>query len=173
MKTNFLVCPYENKNQYEHLVCMIKDVMTEYEVETTEFFFEEKEVNALARKLTNLKDEYIFTIDMAGFQVSTFLGTHAYNMVSAKQIHLILDERKMDKYGISEVALNLYIFLDKRKTDCDSKYSHIPNLHFYRSFECDERGKIRKCSENVAIVREIIGTVMNELNAVYGNAKIS
>lgn len=170
MKTNFLVCAYEDRNQYEHLVSMIKDVMSEYEVKTTELYFEEKEVNTLARKLTTLNDDFIFTIDMAGFQASTFLGTHAYNMVSAKQIHLVLDERKMDKYGMNEMALNLYIFLDEGKINCDSKYSHIPNLHFFQSFECNERGKIRKCSKNVAIIREIIGTVMNELNAVYGNA---
>ena len=67
MKKNFLVCEYENKDQYKDLIRMIKDVMLEYEVETSEYFFVKRNVNDLARKLMNLKDDFLVTIDMAGF----------------------------------------------------------------------------------------------------------
>lgn len=169
MKTNFLVCEYENKDQYEGLIRMIKDVMSEYDVETSEYFFEKRYVNDLARKLMNLKDDFLVTIDMAGFQVSTFLGTHAYNMVSAKQIHIVLDDSKMEKYGTSEMALNLYLFVRDKMRDSVLMYSHIPNLHFYSGFELDDKGRIKVCLENSAVVRGIIGAVMNELNIIYGN----
>lgn len=169
MKKNFLVCEYENKDQYEDLIRMIKDVMSEYEVETSEYFFEKRNVNDLARKLMNLKDDFLVTIDMAGFQVSTFLGTHAYNMVSAKQIHIVLDDKKMEKYATNEMALNLYVFLDEKRGKMVSTYSHIPNLNFYPGFERDDSGRIKACSDNITVVRGMIGAVMNELNIIYGN----
>ena len=101
--------------------------------------------------------------------MSTFLGTHAYNMVSAKQIHIVLDDTKMEKYATNEMALNLYVFLDEKRGKMVSTYSHIPNLNFYPGFERDDSGRIKACSNNIAVVRGIIGEVMKELKIIYGN----
>lgn len=84
--------------------------------------------------------EYICTLDMAGFQMRTVLDFPEYNVMPAKQIHIVINEKTFMLYRDLEFALNLYIFLpDTICRDCLEEL-YIPNLFTYMPFE------LKQCS---------------------------
>lgn len=97
------------------------------------------EKSACSRKFDEPEIEYICTLDMAGFQIETVLGMPFYNIVPARQIHIVINGGIFALYRHMEFALNLYLFLpDGLQNECRELY--IPNLFFYRPFQLKQNG---------------------------------
>lgn len=74
---------------------------------------------------------YLVTLDMAGFSWSTLLEGSVYNLLPAKQLHLLTGDR--GQYEIllqKEYAINLFFFTDNPDTflDWESRYPFLPHL---------------------------------------------
>lgn len=82
--------------------------------------------------------EYICTLDMAGFQISTVLGCPRYNIMSAKQIHIVIDRKCFWLYQEASFALNLYLFMPETMREDRLEELFIPNLYYYKPFELKE-----------------------------------
>ena len=76
---------------------------------------------------------YLVTLDMAGFGWSTLLEGSVYNLLSAKQLHLLTEDQ--GQYGMllqKEYAINLFFFTDNPETflGWESRYPLLPHLEF-------------------------------------------
>ena len=58
--------------------------------------------------------DVIISIDMEGFQNKTLLENFQYNIMTAKQLHLILAKEKWEKYKDAEFAMNLFFYIPSR-----------------------------------------------------------
>lgn len=90
------------------------------------------------RKCSDPGLEYICTLDMAGFQMSTVLGGPMYNIVYAKQIHIVIDGNTFALYQDWDFALNLYLFMPETMRGDSLDKLFIPNLSYYKPFELTE-----------------------------------
>lgn len=107
--------------------------------------------------------EYICTLDMAGFQISTILGGPRYNIMPAKQIHIVINEKIFAFYQDMEFALNLYMFVpDTMRGGCLEEL-FIPNLSYYKPFEL----KKGSAGDKQELLR-ILGTVRKECEMLCG-----
>lgn len=74
---------------------------------------------------------YLVTLDMAGFGWSTLLEGSVYNLLSAKQLHLLTGDRgQYDMLLQKEYAINLFFFTDNPDTflGWEIRYPLLPHL---------------------------------------------
>lgn len=74
---------------------------------------------------------YLVTVDMAGFGWSTLLEGSVYNLLPAKQLHLLTGDRgQYDALLQREYAINLFFFTDNPETfrGWENRYSLLPHL---------------------------------------------
>lgn len=98
--------------------------------------------------------KYICTLDMAGFQIGTILGGPRYNIMHAKQIHIVINEESFVRYSDIEFALNLYLFLPDSMRGSLPEKVYIPNLSFYEPFtikrnSANDKEKLLRILESV------------------------
>lgn len=114
-------------------------------------------------KLLKYKTDYICTLDMAGFQLDTLLGVPAYDILTAKQIHIIINEDILPFYGENDFALNLFLYVPDDIEKWRKKYPHIPNMEAYERFEAAENGEIFNSKFNESILNLIIDRTIREV----------
>lgn len=109
-------------------------------------------------KLMQTKCEYICTLDLACFFLTTLLDFPVYNILSAKQIHIVIDTEKLKIFKKDDFALNLFVFMPDEGKRWEEEYVNIPNLFTYPSFDLrtEENGK------NKEAVWRILDTVRKE-----------
>ena len=106
---------------------------------------------------------YICTLDMAGFQISTILGEPRYNIMSAKQIHIVINEDIFSLYRHMEFALNLYLFMPDTMRGSCLEDLFIPNLSYYKPFESKKYSK----KDRRELIR-LLDTVRKECETLCG-----
>ena len=168
MSEAILVYEEEKMSLYVNLLKMIETIFEEREIRTKQICFgREQSEQQLVSQLVDKDVKYICTLDMAGFQIDTVLDIPAYNVIKAKQIHIIIEKDVMCIYGNQDMALNLYLFLpDEIESDKERYSPHIPNLNIYSSFEMNEN-KIPAASEcNRLILEGMINKVIQEAEGI-------
>lgn len=106
--------------------------------------------------LKNAGFDYICTLDMAGFWLDTLLEAPLYNILTAKQLHIIIEREKLDSYRDREFALNLFFAVSGATGEGGKKYFDILNIDRYPSFEMDERNVILNSETNRGIVKLVM-----------------
>lgn len=114
-------------------------------------------------KYADLGWEYICTLDMAGFQISTVLGGPRYNIMPAKQIHIVIDEDAFALYQDMNFALNLYLFMPETMRKYCLEELFIPNLSYYQPFEL-----IEDSARDRETLLQILETVRKECERLCG-----
>ena len=79
--------------------------------------------------------DYICTLDMAGFDITTMTETYYYNICMAKQMHIIVHEKEWKKYENGEFALNMYFFFPGEQDKLRKRYEQILDLYGYETFD--------------------------------------
>ncbi|MBQ8116572.1 MAG: hypothetical protein IJ147_00685 [Lachnospiraceae bacterium] len=97
-----------------------------------------RQMNAL---MEEQKPEILCSLDMAGFEASTLTETFYYNICTAKQMHIVLHEKKWRDYQSGEFALNLYLFLPGETVKWQRAFPDIPNLYGYEAFDGSEKDR--------------------------------
>lgn len=115
-----------------------------------------------SEKMLGCKADYICTLDMAGFQIDTLLGEPIYDILMAKQMHIIINEDILPLYGGNNFALNLFLYIPDDVEKWRNRYPHIPNMEAYKRFEVDENGNILNCEINEAILNLIADRTIQE-----------
>lgn len=75
--------------------------------------------------------DYLATIDMVGFERTTLLEGSVYNLLHAKQLHLLTgDCGQYEELLQREYAINLFFFSDREETvrDWEKRYPGLPHL---------------------------------------------
>lgn len=155
---------YENVKQekYAKLLKQIELVFQDLDMEVTYLCFEYGRPELHFSALLSKEIDYICTLDMAGFAVDTLLDTPAYNMITAKQIHIVVDEAVMSLYGKFDMALNLFLFLPGETAKWQEQYPHIPGINTYSQFEADAHGVPVESEYNMTVLRGMIVKVIEE-----------
>lgn len=115
-----------------------------------------------SKKLLKCRADYICTLDMAGFQLDTLLGEPTYDILTAKQMHIIINEDILLLYGEHDFALNLFLYVPDNVEKWRGKYPHIPNIEAYKRFETDENGNILNSEMNESILNFIVERTIQE-----------
>ena len=116
----------------------------------------------LYEKLKKLDAEYLLTFDMAGFENDTYLEVPMYNLLFAKQIHILLNNNsKYQKYLYKNLGLNLFLFMSNTRLLLlyREKYPHLLNLEEMPELETG----INLSEELKARNREILKVIMERV----------
>lgn len=106
---------------------------------------------ALIPALENV--DFICTLDMAGFDITTMTETFYYNICIAKQMHIIVHEKEWKKYESGEFALNMYFFFPGEQEKLRKRYEQILDLYGYEAFDGSEADE-KKMEDMVSLFLE-------------------
>lgn len=134
-----IVCEEFIPESYLGLMGIMKEYFEQYGL-TVEIFCIESDLDTAVcqKKFSETDLKYICTLDMAGFQIGTVLGGPRYNMVHAKQIHIVINEESFTRYREEEFALNLFMYMPDTMHNDFKDLEYIPNLYFYIPFALEE-----------------------------------
>ncbi|MCM1543000.1 MAG: hypothetical protein NC121_17310 [Blautia sp.] len=139
MEKVLIICEGVIPESYLELLSVMKEYFESCGWPTEIFCIEAgMDESACKRKLLDTGWKYICTLDMAGFQMDTVLGGPSYNIIHAKQIHIVINEESFMPYRHEEFALNLYMFMPDTMQGCFAERYYRPNLFFYKLFELGE-----------------------------------
>ena len=110
-------------------------------------------------KLTESKCDYICSLDLACFWLSTLLESPLYNILRAKQIHIVIDTGRLLNFKQHDFALNLFVFVPDTGEPYAQEYPNIPNLALYPIFEL---GDAQKMERNRKTIQDILDAVRRE-----------
>lgn len=165
MKKALVVYSEEEKGRYSELISMLQDVLMNASL-PTEVISIKKGENSLVytKRFSDESVLYICTIDMAGFQMNTLLETPVYNIMRAKQIHIIVDSLYIDIEQWKEWALNLYLCISEDEIKWREKCSHIPNVLTYSALECDSQKRVLKNNSNLEKLTRLFQEFEKDIN---------
>lgn len=150
--------------RYQAIIKLIKEYFMESSDEVEEFCVEDSTTQEERRiKLSDIKYDYICTLDLPCFELTTLLEDIAYNILPAKQIHIIIDTKRLLAYKKMDFALNLFVFVPDTGKRYEDEYTHIPNLAVYPIFEL---GNAQGEDTNRKTLRNILEGVRRECETV-------
>lgn len=160
MSKVLIVSEKKAESQYQPIVELIKEYFIDLAYEVEEFCVTDSMRQEECRiRLLQTKCDYICTLDLPCFELTTLLGDTIYNILSAKQIHIILDTKKLLAYKKTEFALNLFVFVPDTGKCYEEEYMHIPNLSLYPILQL---GNIQGGETNRKTVWNILDSVRKE-----------
>lgn len=151
----------EEDDKYNILLKLIMDAFSGRGIETERLCFKsDASKNQYRFFLWDTSADYICTLDMAGFGLDTLMETSIYNILTAKQLHIIVDKEKLDFYRNREFALNLFFMVPEAGDagEWKKEYPFILNIDGYPPFETMEGNIIPDSEFN----REIVKSMINE-----------
>lgn len=131
---NKIIIIHREKDTYskENIIRILRRVWEDRGYETVPMpIREEKSWGTYLPRLREQDVSWLVTVDMAGFGWSTLLEGCAYNLLPAKQLHLLTEDRgQYDGFLQKEYAINLFFFTDNPDTiqDWESRYPLLPHL---------------------------------------------
>lgn len=109
--------------------------------------------------------DYLLSFDMAGFEKSTLQESSAYNILYAKQIHVLLkNDSKYRKFLGREQALNLFFFAagEREVRKYREEYPHLLNLEEMPELAVSSQITEEKQRHNKEALQQIIEKVKKE-----------
>ena len=100
--------------------------------------------NRYAAFLKNAGADYLCTLDMRGVWLDTLLEVPLYNILTAKQLHIIINQESLTSYREKEFALNLFFAVPGAVSAYGKEYPYVLNIDEYPSFETDAKSVIDK-----------------------------
>lgn len=160
MSKVLIVFKKEVELQYQPIIKLINEYFIELSYEVEEFCVTNNSRQEECRiKLLETKCDYICTLDLPCFELTTLLGYTIYNILPAKQIHIVIDTKKLLAYKKTDFALNLFVFVPDTEKRYEEEYTHIPNLAEYPIFEL---GNAQGEETNRKTIWYILDTVRGE-----------
>lgn len=151
------------ENSCEQMIRMIEEAFSDRQIKADRICIKENSArNDYLTGLTESMADYICTLDMAGFQLDTLLNMPVYNIIEAKQLHIVINEEVLPVYANNQFALNLFLFVPDDAEKWRKKYQHIPYIESYERLETDERGRISKSPKNGEILETLIKRLICE-----------
>ena len=157
-----IVCEQEYKEQYKALLGMLETLVEKEGYDILEVFIKDGDITFdIADKLRAEEVKYIFSIDMAGFEMKTLLEEPLYNIVLAKQLHIIVDCNWIAEYREEVFALNLYFGLPS-DSDAEKQIDAL-NILKYSVFETDENGFVLESEKNYSELELLYSSFLKDV----------
>ncbi len=107
-------------------------------------------------------EDYVCSLDMAGFQMNTLLDYPSYDVMMEKQMHIIINETVFPQYAEDDFALNLFLYVPEDAEKWRNKYPHIPNIDAYERLEQDAEGNVLASEFNERVLNTVIDRFLRE-----------
>lgn len=154
---------YEESDKLTTAVEMVEEEFQNKKYETEAYFLKDEEGRRIVRDILRKNDiSYVCTFNMAGFEIGTIAGSVAYNVSTAKQMHIIVDEDVIERYAEGEFALNLFFFVADEAKKWQQQYPNILNVEEYSPFEMDNNGEVKNSESNRREVSRMIDRLIEE-----------
>ena len=161
----YIVYEEEAEERFSAAREILLRILKEFQIETEELcIMDGRDAKEYTKKLEDDSIKYIFSFDMAGFQMNTILEQPAYNLFKAIQMHIVVDERYFALYANKEFALNLFFFVPGRIGEWKRKYPEVLNFIGYEYFATDWTGKIIDCCNNREKLNRMVIEFMKEIS---------
>lgn len=157
----------EKKARYNELIRAVKEIWqakysakkpNDEPLEIEEVVIEKGTItHAIIRQLHGEDVEYIFSVDMAGFEAGTLLGSYTYNILRVKQLHMVVERRCLDTYAHKDMALNLFFYVTGESGALQEVYEHILNIEGLPKVDWRSAEGVE---QNRALIEQMIDTVM-------------
>lgn len=142
-----IVCAQERKEQYKELMRMIGLLVQREGYDSDTVFIKEGDSTiVITDKLREEDVVFVITIDFAGFEMKTLLEDAVYNIVAAKQLHIVVDRDCLKNYIQNEFAINLYFAFPSNENIAKQKFAL--NILEYSMLERNENGVIADSEKN-------------------------
>lgn len=131
MKKIVIVWEEREQKLYGSLIKQAKKIAKELDMEAVFFPLQDKGNHKTYERLKEMDADYLLVFDMAGFEMSTLQEVSSYNILYAKQIHILFgNDEKYRKHLKKNLALNLFFFLSDENLlqEYKQEYPHILNL---------------------------------------------
>lgn len=162
MKKAVIVCSEED-HKYSVLIKFIAEEFSCRDFETKSLCIRSDDSkNKYSAFLKNDDADYICTLDMAGFWLDTLLEASFYNILTAKQLHIIINQESLAPYRNKEFALNLFFTVPGTVGEYRKEYPYILNIDEYPPLERDEGNGILNSETNREIVKLVIDKFFRE-----------
>lgn len=141
MSKALIVFYKEIQDKYRPVIELIHEYFHDMPCEAEELCVHDRMTSEECRvALASAGCDYICTLDLPCFQLSTLLDSFLYNILPAKQIHIVIDTKKLFEYRGAGFALNLFVCVPDTGRHWGREFPNIPNLILYSPFELQEPG---------------------------------
>lgn len=157
MSKALIVFDKKTRTGYQPVVELIREYFRDLAYEVDELCVDSNTSQEECRlALTEARNDYICTLDLACFQMPTLLETSLYNILPAKQIHIVIDTKKLLAYKGEDFALNLFVCVPDAGRQWEEEFPNIPNLIRYQPFELQkEQGR--------EMIRQTVWKILDEV----------
>lgn len=165
MKKALIVYREEQIDIISYLLIETENQLLRFDIQPERVIFSHKEMNRIASDLQRIGADVLISIGMAGFEMSTLLDSFLYNILPAKQLHLLIDEQELHTFTDRQFALNLFVAIpgqDEMKTLIKST-TQIPNLIVHPKYE-KKHNVILPTYLNQQIISEIFLQFIKEIS---------
>lgn len=115
--------------------------------------------NAVIRQLRASDVKYIFSFNMAGFEAKALLEDPLYNIVTAKQLHMITDRPLLEQYKNQDMALNLFFYVTGEREELQHTYQHVLNLEGLPETKWNNPQEVE---DNRVVLEQMITSIINQ-----------
>lgn len=125
---------------------------------------QEKKGHEYLAELKEQDADYLISFAMAGFSWKTLASQVSYNLLYAKQIHILIgDYDGYEEFLKKEYAISLFFFTDHKKwiADWEEKYPGIPFLKKIPSLYIGKNLSLMEKQTDKRIMTQIIDEVMD------------
>ncbi len=154
---------YEKTDEGSILADYAKEILIRKGVQVAELEFCMKYGGKIACQLSSNPVDIIISINWTGFQMSTMLENSLYNILPAKQLHIVGKKDLFNAHEKDDFALNLYIALPKYTEDM-IQMDHTDTMpHIISHCEYERNGGvIIPSTKNEQIVERIINFFLRQ-----------
>ena len=166
MKKLTIVLDEKKQQLFGSLVEQVKKAAKAMDMETLCFCLQDNESGHIYEHLRKIDADYLMSFDMAGFEMSTLTEGSAYNLLYAKQIHILFqNDRKYRRYLQQDMAMNLFLFIGDERLFKQYKqdYPHILNMEAMPPLTLGEKLTEEQQRKNGEALRWVIEKVYNEI----------
>ncbi len=166
MKKIIIILEENNRQCFDALAAQAIEAAKELYMEPVYFPLKERADIRTYERLRKMDADYLLSFDMAGFEMGTLTEDTAYNLLFAKQIHILLqNDQKYRTYLRQNLAMNLFLFVGDEYLfrQYKQEYSHILNLEAMPPLVHEEKLKKEQQEKNRKAIKWVMERVHQEI----------
>ncbi len=166
MKKIAIILEEHNQKPFSTLAEQAMKAAKELDMEPIYFPLRERADIHTFERLRKLDADYLLSFDMAGFEMDTLTEESAYNLLYAKQIHILFqNDQKYRIYLRQNLAMNLFLFIGDEYLfkQYKQEYSHILNLEVMPPLVSGEELTKGRQEKNQKAIKQVMERVYQEI----------
>lgn len=168
MKKLVIVWEESKQSSFGSLIKQVMKIGKELDMEAYLFPIKGKGTHKVYEQIKERDAHYLLTFDMAAFEMSSLQEVPVYNILYAKQIHILMEnDQKYRQYLQQDLALNLFLFVTDERLlqQYKQEYPHILNMEAMPSLATGKKLTVKQQETNYAALKWVMEKVYQEVEA--------